>query len=490
MIGIDIGTTSTKAVAFTEKGEVLAVAGCSYSAITDPDGRHELDPDLLLDAVISVLKEVGAKTAGAGQTGLAGISFSCAMHSLIAVDARGEPLTRAMTWADLRSKPYAAALKGSEAGRRIYRQTGTPIHPMSPLSKLLWLKEKEPALFARAAKFISIKEYIWWRFFGKYQVDHSIASATGLFDIYVADWYPASLELAGIGAERLSAPVPCTHIESVCKYGQALGLPGNLPFIIGGSDGCLANLGSGAVLPGETALTIGTSGAIRMTAGAPRYDPGERIFNYILTDKFYVSGGATNNGGGVLQWYLDHFPGKGSVVAGDINGLVSLSSTAPAGAEGLLFLPYLQGERAPIWNADAKAVFFGIRPVHGQSHFIRAVLEGISYSLCQVGAVLEETIGPVQHIVASGGFTRSAFWLQMIADIFSKKVYTTSAADASAIGAAMLGFYALGIIPDLKGCAALIKVRDEYQPDAERHGIYRQQYQLFGALYERIKDLM
>ena len=489
MIGIDIGTTNTKAVAFTEQGGVLAVAGRSYVAITDPDGRHELDPGQLMEAVLSVLKEVYGK---AGAQGLAGVSLSCAMHSLLAVDGQGVPLTRAMTWADLRSKPYAAALKAGEAGRRIYRQTGTPLHPMSPLSKLLWLKDKEPAVFGRAARFISIKEYIWWRLFGKYQVDFSIASATGLFDIYAFDWYPGSLEMAGIGADRLSVPVPCTHIESglLSGYSDFLRLPPGIPFIIGGSDGCLANLGSSAVRPGETALTIGTSGAIRMTAAAPRYDPGERIFNYILTDKFYVSGGATNNGGGVLQWYLEHFQGKGGAGPADINALVSAGSTAPAGCEGLLFLPYLQGERAPIWNADAKAVFFGIRSSHGQPDFIRAMLEGISYSLYQVGATLQETIGPIRHIYASGGFTRSPFWLQMIADIFSKKVFTTSGADASAIGAALLGFYALGLVADLEGCAAMIRVEQTYEPDAEKHLIYRQQYESFGALYERIRDLM
>jgi len=175
IIGIDIGTTNTKAVAFTDEGEVLATAGESYHALSDPDGRHELDPARLLEAFVSALKEVTRKTAD--RKGLMGISLSCAMHSLIVVDKEGLPLTNAITWADLRSQSYAEALKVSEAGRRIYRQTGTPLHPMSPLSKLLWLKDKEPAIFQQAEKFISIKEYIWWRLFGKYQVDHSIASA-------------------------------------------------------------------------------------------------------------------------------------------------------------------------------------------------------------------------------------------------------------------------------------------------------------------------
>ena len=490
VIGIDIGTTSTKAVAFTDEGVVLAMAGVAYSALTGPDGRHELDLARLLEAFVAVLKEVAGKTAHL--EGLRGISLSCAMHSLIAVDKEGIPLTQAITWADLRSKPYAEALKGSEAGKRIYRQTGTPIHPMSPLFKLLWLKDKEPAIFRQAAKFVSIKEWLWWQLFGKYQVDHSIASATGLFDIYNFDWYRESLELAGITPDHLSVPVPCTHTESalLSAWRSDLSLPEGLPFVIGSSDGCLANLGSRAMRPGETTLTIGTSGAVRMTAAAPEYDPRERIFNYILTENLYISGGATNNGGGVVQWYIEQFLGGKGGDAKELSDLVAAADTVAPGSEGLVFLPYLQGERAPIWDADAKGVFFGIRSGHGQRHFMRAVLEGITYSLFQVGASLEETIGPIQHIYASGGFTHSKSWLQLVADVFSKKVHVTNVADASAIGAAIMGFYSLGITRDLEASAGMIRVQETYEPDEGRHRIYQERFKVFEALYSRLRDLM
>jgi len=559
IIGIDIGTTNTKAVAFTDQGEVLGSAGASYPVFSDPSGRHELDPDQLLAAFLTVLREIreqpldregsaggreslagirdglaGVKEGLAGiregltgiGEGLAGISFSCAMHSLIAVDGKGRPLTRAITWADRRSEAYATALKASEAGRRIYRRTGTPIHPMSPLSKLLWLKDKEPGIFRDAARFISIKEYIWWRLSGQYEVDHSIASATGLLDIYTFDWYPEALELAGIRSEQLSTPVPCTHVMSslLPEYQRSLGLPEGLAFIIGGSDGCLANLGSGALLPGETALTIGTSGAVRMTAAKPEYDPKERIFNYILTERLYVAGGATNNGGNAVQWYIEQFLGE----KGDTAVWLAEADGVAPGCEGLVFLPYLLGERAPVWDAEARGMFFGIRSIHEQRHFMRSVLEGISFSLYQIGASLEETIGPIQHIYASGGFTRSATWLQMIADVFLKKVYVTGVADASAIGACIMGFYALGILrqpgagaelargPEggarvvpaggLEGGPAggpegrqaggpegggrLIRVKDVYEPNEARHRIYQENFMVFSVLYDRLKDLM
>jgi len=491
IIGIDIGTTNTKAVAFTDKGEVLGSAGASYSVFTDAGGRHELDPGQLLEAVVTALREVRRKIA-TGE-GLAGISFSCAFHSLIAVDDSGMPMTRAMTWADLRPSPQAKALKGSEAGKSIYRHTGVPIHAMSPLCKLLWLKENSPAIFGQAARFISIKEYIWWRLFGKYQVDHSIASATGLLETRKRDWYPESLELAGIGPGQLSAPVPCTHVERVLlpEARVLLGLlPEGLPFIIGGGDGSLANLGSSAVRPGETALTIGTSGAIRMTAVSPQDDPQERVFSYILSDGLYICGGATNNGGNVIQWYVDKVLGGKEGDEGELNRRIAEADTVSPGCEGLIFLPYLQGERAPVWNADAKGVFFGVRSVHEQRHFMRAILEGISYSLYQIGASMEETTGPIKHIYASGGWTRSPSWLQLMADVFRKKIYITGVADASAIGAAIMGLYALGIIADLDAAASLVRIVQTYEPDEARHVVYQANYKIFSQLYGRLKDLM
>jgi gluconokinase len=254
------------------------------------------------------------------------------------------------------------------------------------------------------------------------------------------------------------------------------------------------------VLPGETALTIGTSGAVRMTATKPEYDPKERLFNYVLTEQLYVCGGATNNGGNAVQWYIEQFPGAAARSTGkgtatdrkgdDTAARLAEADTVPPGCEGLIFLPYLLGERAPVWNADARGVFFGIRSIHEQRHFMRSVLEGISYSLYQIGTSLEETIGPVQQIYASGGFTHSTAWLQMIADVFRKKVCVSGMADASAIGAALMGFYALGILPSLQAAAQLIRVKDVYEPDEARHRVYQENFTVFTALYDRLKDLM
>jgi gluconokinase len=488
IIGIDIGTSGTKAIAYASGGQVLSSAYQSYSAISLHPGEHELDPDVLLEAVVKTVNQVLQKQESSSR--VCGLSFSCAMHSLIAVDKSGTALTRAMTWADLRSKEFAARLKNTENGRNIYEHTGTPIHPMSPLCKIMWLKEKEPKIFQHTEKFISIKEYIWFRFFGKFQVDYSIASATGLFDIYSLKWYEQALLTAGITKNHLSEPVPPIHIERLPErnFQDKLGISGEIPFVIGANDGCLANLGSRAVHPGEMALTIGTSGAARMISTKPRHDPQGRIFNYILTEQLYVSGGPINNGGVAVKWWIENFIEKTGSFSDNLDAYLTGVSSIPPGSDGLIFLPYLLGERAPIWDADAKAVFFGIRSNHGSQHFLRSVIEGISFSLYQIGLSLEETIGRIKKIYASGGFIQSAIWLQLIADVFNREVSVTSEADASAMGAAIMGWHALGEIDNLQEPLDKTGLLQTYYPDENNHKIYMKNFSIFARLYDKLKD--
>jgi gluconokinase len=487
VIGVDIGTSGTKAVALGFSGVAMASTYESYQAISWHPEQNELEPGLLLSATVKVLKNLKEIC---GEYKLKAVSFSCAMHSVIAVNEKGQPLTNAITWADLRSKTFAAALKESSEAREIYRHTGTPIHPMSPLCKIIWLKEKNPDLFHQAAKFISIKEYIWNEFFGKYQVDYGIASGTGLFDINHLDWYEPSLRKAGITRDRLSDPVsPLMRETGLARaYQNLTGIGPEVPFIIGGSDGCLANLGSHAVGPGDMALTIGTSGAARMVSGQSQYDEKERIFNYVLTENLFVSGGAINNGGIAVKWYVDNFMSKNGRGKRDFSEVVTETENIEPGSEGLIFLPYLLGERAPVWNADAKGVFFGIYSGHTAQHFLRSVIEGISFSLYQIGITLEEIVGPINKIYASGGFIHSGSWLQMIADIFNKEVCVTNSIDASAIGAGILGLYALKEISDLKESGRLIQTAQSYYPSEKNHKVYMKNYAVFSVLYDKLKN--
>ncbi|HUQ65483.1 MAG TPA: gluconokinase [Flavitalea sp.] len=488
ILGIDIGTTNTKAVAFDLEGKPVAQANCTYPVITEQEGYHELDPRVLFDAVTDVMKEVLELTT---REELAGVCFSSAMHGLIAVDDKGHPLTNMITWADLRSSEYAMRLKYSDAGHRLYERTGTPVHPMSPLCKLMWLKDHQPEIFRNACKFISIKEYVLFHFFGSFIIDHSVASSTGLFDIYDRTWNKEALNIAGIDESRLSRLVPSDYIVRglAGNYTRMFGLDHQTPFITGASDGCLAHIGSNAFDAGDVSLTIGTSGAVRMMIPKPAFDPKQRIFNYVLTEKLYISGGSMNNGGNVMQWFTKNFLKKNFTAADEFEEFISEACAVAPGSEGLVFLPYIYGERAPVWDADARGMFVGVSSIHTTAHFMRAIMEGISFALYEILSTLEETIGPVTNIYASGGFIRSRKWVTLLADILGKNISLTHAEDSSAAGAAMMGMIALGIRADIQEMKSFFSVKEIFKPDMQDREVYMRNYSVYSTLYQKFKEL-
>src|SRR5690606_15551733 len=266
-LGVDIGTGSTKAVALNKEGKPFEEAQFFYPTTSVQAGYSEQDPELIWEAFINCIREIITKT---NRVPIA-VSLSGCMHSLIIINEQNAPITSLITWADTRSEKIAEELRDSEQAKNIYESTGTPIHSMSPLCKIAWFKKYEPNIFAKAFKFISIKEFIWYRLFNIYEVDTSIASATGLFNITNFEWNNASLEIGGITTNQLSELVPTAHLRNKVNFEIAtiLNIPVDTNFCIGASDGCLANIGSYAIEPGIAALTIGTSGAVRIATPAP-----------------------------------------------------------------------------------------------------------------------------------------------------------------------------------------------------------------------------
>ena len=491
IIGVDIGTSATKALAFSTSGSVLAHEQVDYGLLNPQSGWFEQDPAVLFNAVVRAIGGVVAK-AKEKETGIVplAIGFSSAMHGLIAIDEDDHPLTNCIIWADTRSESFATAIKTTPEGHDIYLRTGTPIHPMSPLCKLCWLREEMPEVFNAARKFISIKEFVFHRLFGRYIVDESIASATGLFDIQTFGWYNPALQLAGIAAAQLSELVPITYTMRGLaeRMASAMNIPVDTPFVVGGSDGCLANLGAGAVHPGDAAVSIGTSGAVRMVAETPQTDNKARTFCYVLTNRMFVLGGAVNSGGVIFRWYRDNF-GKGTVPDTEAyQQLITEASVIPPGADGLLFLPYLAGERAPHWNAHAKGMFFGLQLHHTRAHFSRAVLEGIIYGLYSVGQALEELAGPIRVIHANGGFAQAPFWVQLLADVFNKRVMVSKeSVQDPAKGAYIVAMHALRHMSEFE---VPDDVSDNiiYEPDIRNHYRYMENFERFNRLYDKVKD--
>jgi gluconokinase len=485
-IGIDIGTGSTKAVAVNTSGEPLHVTQVSYPTYSPEPTYSEQSPELIWQALVkcllSMIDHFKEKPRG--------IVFSSAMHSVIPIDENGMPLMNMIIWADNRSASIAKALHASALGEKIYSETGTPVHAMAPVCKIRWLLEHEPELFKKTYKFISIKEFVWHKLFGNFEVDYSIASATGLFDIKRLRWHEEALIYCGLSAARLSTPVEASHSRSILKdhASPELAALNDILFFIGASDGCMANLGSFAVTPGIAALTIGTSGAIRIASNSPTINFPSMTFNYLLTKDIFISGGPINNGGVILKWYTEIFLRKTLNSAADYDAILDEIKTVRPGSEGLIFLPYLLGERAPLWDSEASGVFFGIRNFHTQAHFTRAVIEGISMALFSIAATMESSGLSIEQIHVSGGFVHSEEWLQILADIFNKKICLINAEDASAVGAAYLGFKCAGLIKDFSELKPAQDVT--YLPNQENHTVYKKAFAIYESLYKKLRPEM
>ncbi|MDF2510330.1 MAG: gntK [Herbinix sp.] len=495
-LGIDIGTTSTKSIVFAKDGKIVSKSTKEYPIYSPRKDFKEQEPEEMLAAVILTLKD-SMERANIDPENIAFISFSSMMHSIIAVDENGDPLTRCIIWNDNRSAPYAEEYKRNGKGREFYIKTGTPTHSMSPLYKLMWLKDNEPDLYQKAYKFISVKEYIFYKLFHEYVVDYSIASATGMFNIFDLRWDKDILETLRLGEHKLSRLVPTTHIMSnldpeICAK---TGLTKKTRFVVGASDGCLANLGSNAIEPGVAAATIGTSGAVRVVANKPITDEKERCFCYYLSENKYVVGGAINNGGIVYRWFRDEFGEVEKEQAKKRNidpyELINrrVEDTKP-GSEGLLFLPFLTGERAPYWNTNLRGAYIGISDRHSKSHFARALLEGICYDMNDVLDALNELVGDVKCIYANGGFVRSLIWVQMLCNVFNLDVFISDNYESSCIGAIMLGMLAVGEVERLEQCSYLINVSQVLKPMKETKDTYKILYALYKQSIEKLTPIL
>lgn len=493
-VSVDMGTTAVKTLLVQTDGTVAASVSLEYPLYTPEPGAAELDPQELLQAAEQGLRELlKGQQVQAGQ--IRAVSFSAAMHSLMAVDEQGKPLTMLYTWADSRAADAAAALKQSKQGLELYHRTGVPVHPMSPLAKLIWLREAEPVIWQQTSKWIGIKEYMQHAWFGSYVVDYSLANATGLFHMESLTWDTQALQLAGVQEEQLSQPVsPETILRGLSPdKAEELGLLPDTPFVVGSSDGVLANLAADALRPGEAAISIGTSGAVRAAVNRPLTDENGRLFCYYLSEECWIVGGPVNNGGIVLRWIRDAVAPREAEYARQrgiepYEHFTTLAQEVPPGSEGLLFLPYLTGERAPYWNADQRGVFFGLSLQHDIRHIVRAAMEGVLYAIESIVEPLKSMTGDIHTIRASGGFANSPFWCQMMADVLGIPVRIPESVEGSAIGAVKLAMLATGAVKSYDELADWNGSETVYEPNMQHHAVYKQLIPIHRELAESSND--
>jgi gluconokinase len=499
ILTIDINTSAVRIHGFDLNGQVLGLQKGSYPTFHPQADYSEQDPEQVFITTLFVLKNFLNEVIHPQKIKVRAISFCAAMHSVLAVDKNGRPLGNAIIWADNRGAKEANWLKNSPDCTNIYETTGTPIHPMSPLIKITWMKLHDPERFAQAYKFISLKEYVIFQLTGEFLIDHSMASSTGLFDIHQLKWHGKALDFAGISADRLSTPVSIFFDEVALKkeYCKTLRLSGSTKIILGSSDGCLATLGSGDIAAKKATITIASSGAARVASKEIISDVKQRFFNYLLADGYYISGGPTNNVGVVLDWFtqfLGDFQ-RGQDFEEVKEELIRDASQVPVGAKGLLFLPYLLGERAPLWNANARGVYFGLNITHEQKHMLRATIEGILFEVYSIGKLLAAH-RTFNSISLTGSYARIPLFAQILTDIFGLPIHVNPQVDSVSLGAALVGLTSLNYYGSLEEASANIHFTKTYTPNHQNHDLYMRYFEIFeslstklGADFELITDL-
>ncbi|OQP68383.1 gluconokinase [Niastella populi] len=491
IITIELGTNGIRMFAYDLDGKVIGSMRGYYPTFhTEPD-HSEQDPEQIFITTLYVLKNILNEYIHPKKYKVASICFCASMHSVLAVDKNGNPLGNAITWADNRAKKEAQELRRSELGKKLYAATGTPIHPMSPLVKIAWIREHDAGRFKQTSKFLAIKSYIIHQLTGEYMIDYSIASATGLMNIHTIKWETDALQYAGITASKLPGLAPVFTSAGKLKkaYQQSLRLPADTKILIGSSDGCLATLGDGVKGEGKATITIEDSGAVRVMGPAVLKDDKMRFFNYLLTDNCYVSGGPTNNGGNIFEWFTRQFGDFTNPfdIENSIGQLMEEASKVPAGSDGLLFLPYLLGERAPIWNANARGAYFGLNIKHERKHFVRATIEGIMYEIYSIGKTLGEQRN-IKSLSVNGGFGTIPFCTQLIADLFNKPVRLRRQFHSVSFGAFLLSATEMGIYKSLDDAAKTVELPDVYKPNKQHHAIYADYFTIFEKLSAKLFD--
>jgi gluconokinase len=507
IVGIDLGTTNFKSLVVDTDGNVVFKTSFSVETWHSQKGFVEQNPDYLWDLIQKLL----IKTVENTPKKPIAVSFSAAMHSLIALDKDNKPLINAIIWADNRAEKQALELKKSKLGNQLFKATGTPIHPLSPLLKLAWLRENEPDIFTKTTWFCSIKEFIFFKLFSKKLIDLSIASATGLLNSNTSKWHKPSLEWAQVVENQLSKVVSPYHIE-LLNRNDFIPEWENVPIIIGASDGVLSSLSAGAIDENLTTITIGTSGAVRRiikkgplsiwsetaSRASGKAKKGSKLFKYRLDEAHFVIGGATNNGGIALEWLTKKIINSelnksinselNKDFNSELNELIKLIKSAELiniGSDDLLFIPFILGERALIWDANVRGSFLNLSFEHTQAHFIRATLEGILFNLQHIHAAIEAELSESSAIFADGGFVQSPFLIQMLSDITNKPIYTRIGEDGGSLGAIMMAMKAINLSKNLLETIKILKPNKVIYP-SENAILYRPFFEKYSAIIKSI----
>jgi len=495
-IGSDIGTTGTKTIVIDEEGKVLGSSTVEHPLSTPKPGWAEQNPADWWKTTVESIRAAVAQ-AGVGKDDIKGIGLSGQMHGTVFLDDSNEVLRPAILWCDQRTAEECAYITEKIGAERLIRLTCNPALTGFSSPKIIWLRNHEPEIYARVKKVLLPKDYIRFLLTGDFAGEVSDASGTLLFDVVNRKWSDEVLEDLEIPKEWLpevyESPVPATKLSKAAA--EELGLNPGTPVVGGGGDQAAGGVGNGIVVEGLISSTIGTSGVVFASTDSPKLDESARVhtFCHAAPNTWHIMG-VMLSAGGSFQWFRNVL-GTEEIAEAKEKGvdpyeiLDAKAEKAPVGCEGLIFLPYLTGERTPYPDPYAKAVFFGLTPRHKKEHLVRAVMEGVTYGLKDSLEIIRGMGVETREIRASGGGGRSRIWRQMQADVFNSPVVTIDKDEGPAFGVALLAAVGTGAYSSpAEACEATISISSELEPIPENVAIYESFYPIYRELYSDLKD--
>lgn len=493
LLAHDLGTSGNKATLYDTEGRLVDSAIYTYQTLYPHSRWVEQNPEDWWTAVCVTTRALLEKAAVKASDILC-VSFSAQMMGCLLVDGQGVPLRPMITWADSRAWAEEAWMRAQAGAERAYRITGHRLGASYSAAKLLWVKANEPDVYRRADKMIHAKDYIIFRLTGRLVTDFSDASGTNLLDIEKKVWSDELVSAFGLRRDLLPELRPSADVAGrvTPAAARACGLAEGTPVVVGGGDGSCACVGAGVVAEGLAYNVIGTSSWISHAARRPHFDPEMRTFNWVHLDPaLYTPCGTMQAAGLSYQWYKNTLCGDEAAQAeregrGVYDLLDEAAAAARPGAGGVLYLPYLIGERAPLWNLNARGAFVGLHASTQKGDLSRAVLEGVGCNLRIILEVFAST-QPLDNIIMIGGGAKGRTWLQILADIWQRTLRVpTYIEEATSLGAAICGGVGIGLFRDFKACEAFNPVVDEIRPNPARKALYDTLFSLFQQTYEQL----
>lgn len=495
LLGIDVGTTGTKAVMIDVAGHVLARSTHEYPLHTPHPGWAEQNPKDWWRAAVAAIRDVLAASE-ANPSDIRGLGLSGQQHGSVFLDKHGSVIREALLWCDQRTAAQCQWIHETVGFDKVVAETLNPVLTGFQAPKIVWLRENEPDNYEKLRMILLPKDYVRYRLAGAFATEVSDAAGTSLLNVAQRDW--SDVMLAGLGLTRdmlpkvYESPMAST---AVCRTAaEETGLPAGLPIAGGGGDNACSAVGNGVIEEGIVQVSVGTSGTLFSPMNDPKMDPKLRVhtFCHAVPGQWHAMG-VMLMAGGSLRWFRDELCAQEKAEAArrsldPYEVITDKAAAAPLGSEGLIFLPYLTGERTPHADPNARGVFLGLGLRHTKAHMARAIMEGVCYGLRDSLEIFKEMELPLNEIRNTGGGARSPLWRQMQSDVFRAPLVTMAVDEGAAFGAALLGGVAGEVWPGVpSACAAAVRTREPVQPNRKASSVYNQYYRVYRGLYRSLK---